>query len=73
VFKGKRAMLDLGIPGEKTENGALVASNGAWGMVLLEEILEPLFQENVRKRECRHQILPVFSPVSVFSPVFSCC
>lgn len=44
MFQGKRATLDLGIPGEKARDGALIAANGASGTVVVRQIVEPLLK-----------------------------
>src|SRR6266566_640311 len=44
LFKSKRTLLDLGIPGEKARDGALIAANGARGTVVARQIVEPLLK-----------------------------
>lgn len=68
--KGEWALFLAGVPGEESFHRAFVATDGAFGTIGLLQLIEPE-RENLLKRrrgECssRH----VFSPVSVFSPVF---
>src|SRR6266436_1338067 len=68
--KGEGSLLFADVPGEESLHRAFVATDSAFGTIASLQIIKPE-RENllrIRRGECSGH--HVFSPVSVFSPVF---
>jgi hypothetical protein len=70
MVQGKRATLDLGIPGEEACDGALVTANRAGGTVIAREIIEPLFQQHFGQGLAHRLLLACFFTCFCFFACF---